>query len=150
MFSFTTSGDDRLAGLKGFRFAEVAAEWAARVEPRVESAVKAKAPVGTGPGAGTLRDSIRVRMLPGVADVRIECTSSARYAGYVIKGTRPHVIRPTRAKALYWADGGGGHWARMVHHPGTRPNNFAARAIREITPHLAEQMAAITARRLGS
>jgi len=149
MFSFTESGSEQLSGLRGFRFAEVAAEWGARVEPRVEQAVKAQAPVGKGPGAGTLRDSIRVRILPGVADVKVECTSSAAYAGYVVKGTRSHDIRPRRTKALYWADGGGSHWARLVHHPGTKANNFAARALRDITPHLAEQMAAITTRRLG-
>jgi hypothetical protein len=39
------------------------------------------------------------------------------------QGTRPHIIRPRRRKALRWVTPGGGvRFARVVHHPGTRPN----------------------------
>ncbi|MGC0418412.1 hypothetical protein [Embleya sp. AB8] len=50
---------------------------------------------------------------------------------YVLNGTRPHIIRPRRAKALRFAVGGRIVFAQVVHHPGTRPNNFLGRALRE-------------------
>lgn len=68
----------------------------------------------------------------------------APYAAYVEKGTRPHVIRPKRARSLRFPASGvattlGGRvttgasrslgrgayvFAREVHHPGTKPKPF--------------------------
>ncbi|MFD8509719.1 hypothetical protein ACFV27_01035 [Streptomyces antimycoticus] len=50
---------------------------------------------------------------------------------FVLDGTRPHVIRPRRAKALRFDSGGRTVFAKVVHHPGTEPNNFLAEALRE-------------------
>ncbi|MFB7337760.1 hypothetical protein ACFC00_40115 [Streptomyces adustus] len=50
--------------------------------------------------------------------------------GYVLNGTRPHLIRPRRAKALHFYVDGTEVFTRLVRHPGTRPNNFMARALR--------------------
>lgn len=79
-------------------------------------------------------------------------TSSAeimgsRVVGFLEHGTRPHVIRPRRKKALRWAarpegrrlsgsprraaqrgELGGVVFARFVRHPGTRPSPFLAEA----------------------
>lgn len=49
---------------------------------------------------------------------------------YVLDGTRPHIIRPRRAKALRFEVGGRVTYAKVVHHPGTAPNNFMGRALR--------------------
>ncbi|MFB8347909.1 hypothetical protein [Streptomyces niveus] len=49
---------------------------------------------------------------------------------FVLDGTRPHIIRPRRAKALRFAVGGRVVFAAYVRHPGTRANNFMERAIR--------------------
>jgi hypothetical protein len=49
---------------------------------------------------------------------------------YVIKGTRPHIIRPVRAKALRFMVGGRVVYARIVRHPGNAPNDFLTRALR--------------------
>src|SRR3972149_11737081 len=49
---------------------------------------------------------------------------------YVVSGTRPHVIRPVRARALRFTVGGRVVYAKIVHHPGTRPNDFLAEAPR--------------------
>ena len=57
------------------------------------------------------------------------------YAVYVERGTRPHIIRPRKAKALAWggvrrlsgalARGSAPtHFAKIVHHPGTRPHPY--------------------------
>lgn len=53
-----------------------------------------------------------------------EIVADAKYASFVENGTRPHDIRPRNAKALRWVDAGGVHFARVVHHPGTKPYPF--------------------------
>ncbi|MFC9604538.1 hypothetical protein ACFTTN_13900 [Streptomyces niveus] len=50
---------------------------------------------------------------------------------FVLDGTRPHIIRPRRAKALRFQVGGRVVFAAYVRHPGTRPNDFMGRALRE-------------------
>ncbi|MFE3118765.1 hypothetical protein [Streptomyces niveus] len=50
---------------------------------------------------------------------------------YVLDGTRPHVIRPRRAKALRFEVGSSVVFAAYARHPGTRPNDFLGRALRE-------------------
>ncbi|WP_228980121.1 hypothetical protein [Streptomyces sp. DH12] len=49
---------------------------------------------------------------------------------YVLDGTRPHLIRPRRAKALRFEVGGRVTYAKIVRHPGTRANPFLQRALR--------------------
>lgn len=49
--------------------------------------------------------------------------------GYVINGTRPHQIRPVRARALRFTVGGRVVFARLVNHPGTQPNDFLNKAL---------------------
>jgi hypothetical protein len=48
----------------------------------------------------------------------------------VLDGTRPHIIRPRRAKALHFFVEGREVFTTLVRHPGTRPNNFLLRALR--------------------
>ncbi|PWI06533.1 hypothetical protein DIZ27_32860 [Streptomyces sp. NWU339] len=49
---------------------------------------------------------------------------------FVLDGTRPHIIRPRRAKALRFETGGRVVFAKRVRHPGTRANPFLQRALR--------------------
>ncbi|WP_086859899.1 hypothetical protein [Streptomyces milbemycinicus] len=49
---------------------------------------------------------------------------------YVLDGTRPHIIRPRRARALRFEVDGRVVFSAFVRHPGTRANNFLARALR--------------------
>lgn len=60
--------------------------------------------------------------------VRIESSHPATM--YVIKGTRPHVIRPRYRKALKFRVQGRTVFARVVHHPGTKANDFLTKALR--------------------
>lgn len=66
--------------------------------------------------------------------VRIESTHPATM--YVIKGTRPHDIRKGRVwqgrKVLKFTTGGRTVFARWVHHPGTKPNDFMTKALRTV------------------
>ncbi|MFD8774471.1 hypothetical protein [Streptomyces sp. NPDC059916] len=50
---------------------------------------------------------------------------------YVLDGTRPHIIRPRRKKALRFDVGGRTVFAKVVHHPGTKANDFLAKALRQ-------------------
>lgn len=69
--------------------------------------------------------------------------ANANYAAYVERGTRAHIIRPRNRRSLAWpateagrrlsgrarsatrrGGNGGMIFARLVHHPGTRPEPF--------------------------
>ncbi|GGZ23254.1 hypothetical protein GCM10010387_15460 [Streptomyces inusitatus] len=57
--------------------------------------------------------------------------TSTHYATrFVLDGTRPHLIRPRRKRALRFEVGGRVVFAALVRHPGTRANNFLLRALR--------------------
>ena len=55
------------------------------------------------------------------------------YAEMVSGGTRPHVIRPRRARALRFTVGGQTVFATRVNHPGTRPNDFWTRPLERLS-----------------
>lgn len=54
------------------------------------------------------------------------------YAPMVNDGTRPHIIRPRRTQALRFTIGGRVVYAKVVHHPGTRPNPFLDKALEQV------------------
>lgn len=60
--------------------------------------------------------------------VRIESSHPATM--YVIKGTRPHTIRPRTRQVLKFSVKGSTVFARVVHHPGTKANDFLTKALR--------------------
>lgn len=60
--------------------------------------------------------------------VRIESSHPATM--YVIKGTRPHIIRPRYRKVLKFKMSGRTVFAKVVHHPGTKANDFLTKALR--------------------
>lgn len=117
-----------------------AAEWASQVGPLAEAALKRQAPVGQGPGAGRLRDSITHTQAITAHTATLTFTAHVPYAGYVLDGTVPHIIRPRQAGALHWTDSGGSHFASIVHHPGTQPDDFPRRALRPLIPILRERL----------
>lgn len=87
---------------------------------------------------GELRARQRVifRITRTTVEAQIEARTS--YAMYVHEGTKPHDIRPKRVSTLRWVTagsmygGGGIHFAKLVHHPGTRAQPFMRRALQEI------------------
>lgn len=78
-----------------------------------ERAVAEATPVRT----GALRASVKASQ-SGPLAWRI--ASPLTYAPMVESGTRPHVIRPRRAKILAFTVGGTRVFARAVNHPGTK------------------------------
>lgn len=79
---------------------------------------------------GTMKDGLSSRVEKTGDEWTGFLTSSHPATIYVISGTRPHVIRPVRAQALRFTVGGRVVYAKIVHHPGTRPNDFMAEALR--------------------
>lgn len=94
------------------RLRRVEAEAIRRAPGRMGSTIRAQ--VRRGPGGD----------FQGVINVRHPA------ALYVIGGTRQHVIRPVRAKALRFTVGGQVVYAKVVMHPGSKPNDFLREALR--------------------
>lgn len=82
---------------------------------------------------GRLRASIRLERRRTLL-LRTQWTvgSDVYYAPFVNDGTRPHIIRPRRASVLRFQVGGQTVYARVVHHPGTKPNPFLDRALADV------------------
>ena len=79
---------------------------------------KLEAPVGK---TGMLKSGIHSKISP--LNGKVE--STVGYGVFVHEGTSPHIIRPTKKKALYWK--GAAHPVKLVHHPGTKANPFMKR-----------------------
>lgn len=104
-----------------------------RIGPDFRSALRMAAPIGdplNDPRPGRLMRSITYQRSVSGRRVRMEFAAHTPYAGYVIGGTGPHLIRPVAARALHWNTIGGGRFAQVVHHPGTAANRFPQRTMR--------------------
>jgi hypothetical protein len=116
--------------LRGPGWKAAARVWADEVGPLVKRELQAKAPVAPVNG-GALRKSIRYRSK--VLASRAEMTFTAvDYARFVIEGTSAHEIPFKKPQPLLFDVG----WrtVSVVHHPGTKPNDFVRRAITPLRP----------------
>jgi len=95
-----------------------------RVADRLAEEMRERAPVRT----GRLRDSIKVVRIGQVRFVG----PTVPYAPYVEFGTRPHIIRPRRARALRFEMEGRTVFAMYVRHPGFRGRFFVRRSIKAV------------------
>lgn len=82
-----------------------------------------------GGGFGNLRDSITKHIMAtgsGSAMPIAVVGSDHPIALIHHEGTRPHDIRPRYKRALRWpgATKSGWRFAKVVHHPGTKPNRY--------------------------
>lgn len=82
---------------------------------------------------GTLKANEAVAVTSGNPTI-VRLSNATPYHPYVVLGTAPHVIQPVSAQALFWP--GAEHPVAIVHHPGTKPNNYAARAAARVEPRL--------------
>lgn len=79
--------------------------------------MEARVPVDS----GDLRRSLAIR----VEGSRVIIGPNTPYAAYVEFGTAPHDIRPKSPNGtLRWTKNGQVFYARVVHHPGTKPQPF--------------------------
>lgn len=100
---------------------------------------KAIVPVKT----ANLQRTIRIgRVTSSTAEVLAGGQRKVGYAAAVEFGTRPHIIRPRNAKALAWggerrlsgalrSGSSPTHFARLVHHPGTRKQPYLVPGVRK-------------------
>lgn len=91
---------------------------------RVEARARELAP-------GTMKRGISTRIEGRGRNLTAVIVSSHPATLYVVNGTRPHQIRPVRAKALRFTVGGRVVFAKLVNHPGTKANDFMNKALRE-------------------
>ena len=76
---------------------------------------------------GAMRQSLFARAIPKGREVGHDL-QRAPHALFVQFGTRPHVITPSKKKALRWPSGGAFAFAKRVNHPGDRGDAYLARA----------------------
>lgn len=69
--------------------------------------------------------------------------TGAFYGMFVREGTKPHTIRPRFKKVLAWSGGGVDFTARVVHHPGSRPNPYHLRVFYALQPQVQGIVAAM-------
>lgn len=79
---------------------------------------------------GKLRGSIKRRL--SLARLEGEIAPTVPYAVYVEYGTRAHMIRPVRASALRFEVEGEVVFAKLVRHPGTKPQPFVRETAEEV------------------
>lgn len=87
----------------------------------VQRNTRKEAPVKTG--------HLRRRILQSVGSLIGRVESTVNYGNFIHEGTKPHIIRPVRKKALFWK--GAQHPVKLVRHPGTKANPFMKRGIKK-------------------
>lgn len=68
-------------------------------------------------------------MRTGLNLARLRLFNSKRHAAIIEDGSRPHVIRPRRARILAFDAGGRRVFTNVVHHPGTKPQHVIRDAL---------------------
>ena len=84
--------------------------------------------------SGKLAAGYRVRYSDHADGGETEITNAVSYAAFVFSGTKPHIIRPKKARFLAFSGGGKQIFARQVSHPGTRPNDIPGRVAAALRP----------------
>ncbi|MFG2404283.1 hypothetical protein ACGFR8_08065 [Streptomyces brevispora] len=80
---------------------------------------------------GSMGDGITMRVEGTGRGMQAIIESTHPASAYVVRGTRPHAIRARRGKALRFTVGGRTLFRKAVWHPGTKANDFLAKAVRE-------------------
>jgi hypothetical protein len=130
----TATFDRVQAYLKGApeREAEVQRLWKEQGSQETLNFMRVVMPVKT----GFMRDSIVTKATPN----GISIFPTASYAGFVDRGTKPHMIYPSEAQVLRWySPSGDPVFSKYVNHPGTRGVHFiqqTAEAMREVLRQL--------------
>ena len=76
-----------------------------------------------------MRPYISADLTVGKDAVELELRCSHPATLYVINGTKPHEIRPKKASVLHFYIAGREVFATVVHHPGTKANDFLGKAL---------------------
>lgn len=119
--------------LARFKFAARLIAWSDEIGPMMREELKKQAPVKS----GRLKQSIRYRRVFHALGGSVQWTAHTPYAEFVVHGTRPHDISAKATRAMRFMDKGGGvAFARHVHHPGAKANDFPKRAADALMPRI--------------
>lgn len=88
---------------------------------------------------GHLRRMIGTKVKDGEGEVH---TSNLKYAIFVEKGTKAHIIKAKNKKYLYWQ--GASHPVKQVNHPGSKEKPYLIPAFKEEVPKFLEGLKEIT------
>lgn len=137
--SIQVKGGEVVAAVAGARrwtqtVPQMTARMANQAAPLLLRSARSAVPVKT----GKTRDSMAVQTQRVGDRVRLVLNYSL-IGKFLITGTRPHLILPVRARVLhfFWA-GHGETFARVVHHPGTKPNDWRVPMRRALRPLLVQ------------
>ena len=97
----------------------------------VQAAITRGCPKHTGTLASTIRKRDGRDRRGVFVDVVVGREGLTPYLGYILNGTPPHLIAARNAKALRFVMDGVVVFRQLVRHPGTQPNNFMERGLRE-------------------
>lgn len=128
------------------KFARALARQGRTVADAAANAIRAATPVGKGGDPrrtpGGLRDSTRGEVSSQSAEGFTADVAQGKAAEYVIGGTGAHEIRPHGRALMFYgtsgsaaasvrgkSEGSGAVFARLVHHPGTKPNDYVEQAL---------------------
>jgi hypothetical protein len=92
--------------------------------------ILAKAQAGVKTGA--LRSSINYRIVKGGGGLVALIGSDNHIAFMHHEGTRPHIIAARRAQTLRFYSRGKIRYAKVVRHPGTKPNRYLTDNLRKV------------------
>ena len=115
-----------------------------RLRDRAQALTVSEEPLRTGEMRRRTKATLRTN------PIRISVASPVRYTKHVLRGTKPHFIRARRAQALRFTIGDRVVYRRTVFHPGTKPNDFAARALGRLLPELNAAARRMSARIVSS
>jgi hypothetical protein len=99
---------------------------------------------------GDFAKGIRFRsFVSGLDSIGYTLSDPQPLGKWIRLGTKPHTIEPKGAGyplAFYWAKIGGMMFTYRVNHPGTKPNDYMARANDRIEPEMDRTTARISTR----
>ena len=115
---------------------DIGRDWTRDVAIDEANLIRAQAPSRTGRFRKTIKPYAR-NFVAGVEFADYPKLGQ-KLRKWIIGGTKPHIIRARRAKALhfYWARVGRWVSFKRVRHPGTKPNDFIGRGVREFDRRL--------------
>jgi len=98
----------------------------------VAAKLKILAKAQAGYKTGALRNSINYRVVNSGGGLVAFVGSDNRVAFMHHEGTRPHIIAARRAQTLRFYSRGRIVYAKVVRHPGTRPNKYLTDNLRKV------------------
>jgi hypothetical protein len=126
MISVNVTGVDQVRAMLSQIGKQLANKALSQTAVQVENYIEQEAAKHNKTGA-LVRSIYKTRLADGSWEIGHD-PRHAPHALFVHWGTKKHDIRPKNKKVLRWASGGVFHFAKVVHHPGNKPDKWLERA----------------------